>query len=247
MPQAALLDYGRHAFEFIERLNSLSNSRDVASHLQNAIAPFDLETVLLMGLPNPEQRFEDIVLARRWPAEWFKTYTESGYVHVDPALRHLKRTAKPFEWSEVRFDPEREPRAKQLMQRRWDFGFRGCLVIPIPGPGGSIACVSLGTMTRFSVSARDRPALHLMAYYGFERAARLRTNNSVNRKRPLTDREREVLHWAAVGKSAWEIGEILAIAERTVTDHVQSACRKLGAVNRTHAVALAMRDGLMSI
>jgi LuxR family quorum sensing-dependent transcriptional regulator len=146
-----------------------------------------------------------------------------------------------------KFDPEREPRAKELMQRRFDFGFRGCLVIPIPGPGGSIACVSMGTMRRFSVSARDRPALRLMGYYAFERAARLRTNNSVNPKRTLTNREQEVLHWAAVGKSAWEIGEILAITERTVTDHVQSACRKLGSVNRTHAVALALRDGLISI
>ena len=63
----------------------------------------------------------------------------------------------------------------------------------------------------------------------------------------LTAREAEVLTWVARGKSAWEIGEILHIAKRTVDEHVQTAVRKLGAVNRTHAVAIAVRDGIISL
>lgn len=63
----------------------------------------------------------------------------------------------------------------------------------------------------------------------------------------LTAREIEVLSWVARGKSAWEIGEILHIAKRTVDEHVQTAVRKMGAVNRTHAVALAIRDRVISI
>ena len=62
---------------------------------------------------------------------------------------------------------------------------------------------------------------------------------------PLTPREREVLAWVSRGKSAWEIGQILHITKRTVDEHVQKAVRKLGAVNRTHAVAIALRDRLI--
>jgi LuxR family quorum sensing-dependent transcriptional regulator len=51
----------------------------------------------------------------------------------------------------------------------------------------------------------------------------------------------------AQGKSAWEIGEILNITKRTVDEHVQTAVRKLGAVNRTHAVALAVRNQIVEI
>jgi len=58
----------------------------------------------------------------------------------------------------------------------------------------------------------------------------------------LTPREHEVLWWAAQGKSAWEIGEILHISKRTVDEHTQKAIRKLGAVNRTQAVAVALRE-----
>ncbi len=72
---------------------------------------------------------------------------------------------------------------------------------------------------------------------------------SARRKRvsPLTSRESEVLQWVARGKSAWEIGEILCITKRTVDQHVQSTVRKLGAANRIHAVALAIRDRIIEL
>jgi LuxR family quorum sensing-dependent transcriptional regulator len=53
----------------------------------------------------------------------------------------------------------------------------------------------------------------------------------------LTDRERDSLAWVAEGKSDWEIAMILGLAESTVRFHVDNARRKLGAVNRTQAVA----------
>jgi LuxR family transcriptional regulator, quorum-sensing system regulator BjaR1 len=54
-----------------------------------------------------------------------------------------------------------------------------------------------------------------------------------------------VLAWTAAGKPAREIGEILGIAKRTVDSHAESALRKLGAANRTQAVALAIRQRLI--
>jgi LuxR family quorum sensing-dependent transcriptional regulator len=67
------------------------------------------------------------------------------------------------------------------------------------------------------------------------------------RQGKLTPRESEVLRWVANGKSAWEVGEILHITKRTVDEHVQTAVRKLNAANRTHAVALALRDGILKL
>jgi LuxR family quorum sensing-dependent transcriptional regulator len=69
------------------------------------------------------------------------------------------------------------------------------------------------------------------------------------RKRPntITARESEVLKWVARGKSAREIAEILNITKRTVDAHVHSAIRKIGAVNRTNAVAIAIRDRIIDV
>jgi len=62
----------------------------------------------------------------------------------------------------------------------------------------------------------------------------------------LSPRERECLKWAAVGKSEWEISQILGISEHTSEKHLLNAKAKLGAVNRVQAVAEAIRRGYIS-
>jgi LuxR family transcriptional regulator, quorum-sensing system regulator BjaR1 len=66
-------------------------------------------------------------------------------------------------------------------------------------------------------------------------------------KAALTARECEVLALVAHGKSARAIGEALHIAKRTVDEHVHTSVLKLRALNRTHAVAIALRNGIIEI
>ncbi len=61
--------------------------------------------------------------------------------------------------------------------------------------------------------------------------------------RRLTDRENEILRWVMEGKSTWDIAQILNITERTVKFHVDKIMKKLNAVNRAHAVAIALSMG----
>jgi DNA-binding CsgD family transcriptional regulator len=61
----------------------------------------------------------------------------------------------------------------------------------------------------------------------------------------LTDREREVLVLLARGLQLEEIGRELGIGAETVRTHVRNANERLGAVNRTHAVAIAIRKKLI--
>lgn len=65
--------------------------------------------------------------------------------------------------------------------------------------------------------------------------------------RALTHREREVLEQAALGMSNRQIGVELAIAEQTVKNHLSSAMRKLALHDRTHAVVIAIGQGLISL
>lgn len=61
----------------------------------------------------------------------------------------------------------------------------------------------------------------------------------------LTERELEVLAGMCEGRSNIEIGRALFLSEDTVKTHARRLYRKLGAADRAHAVAIAMRRGLV--
>ena len=61
----------------------------------------------------------------------------------------------------------------------------------------------------------------------------------------LTRREIEVLALTAVGNTRVEVSRILSVSEETIKAHLENACRKLHATNKTHAITIAMTLGLI--
>jgi len=62
----------------------------------------------------------------------------------------------------------------------------------------------------------------------------------------MTIREKEVLRWTAEGKTAYEIGQILSVSERTVNFHINNVVTKLAASNKTQAAVKATALGLLA-
>lgn len=63
----------------------------------------------------------------------------------------------------------------------------------------------------------------------------------------LTERERDVLRHVAGGNRNRDIGERLSISEETVKVHMKHIMEKLGASDRTQAVAIAVRRGIIQL
>jgi DNA-binding CsgD family transcriptional regulator len=89
--------------------------------------------------------------------------------------------------------------------------------------------------------------IQLFAVHAQDAALRLFVApNAVALERPkLTPRELEALRWTMEGKTAWEVGTILGISERTAVLHLQNAMHKLEATNKHQAVLKALRLGLI--
>ena len=64
---------------------------------------------------------------------------------------------------------------------------------------------------------------------------------------PLTPRETQVLELVADGLPNKAIAGALGVSDETVKFHLASVFGKLGATNRTDAVRLALRHGLITI
>ncbi|HUB81638.1 MAG TPA: response regulator transcription factor [Bryobacteraceae bacterium] len=62
-----------------------------------------------------------------------------------------------------------------------------------------------------------------------------------------TPREIEVLRLIAAGNTNKEIGALLSLTEVTVKSHVKNILSKLGANDRTHAVTLALKRGIIEL
>lgn len=241
-----LCDHGAAAFTFIERLEDLSTVDAIMEAMRDGLTLFGFENFIITGLPNPQERFEQMVLLRQWPMGWFELYAREDYIRVDPVIRLCRRTTTPFEWTEAPYDPEGEPRSAEVMRRAVDYRMQRGFCLPIHGLNGYEACLSMSGV-HLDLTARTKPAIHLMAMYAFERVRQIVQPERRGLDNPLTPREREVLAWAAAGKSAGETGEILGITERTVLAHTGNACQKLGAANKTQAVVRALQHRLISV
>lgn len=228
----------QEAVEFIDRLNEFKTEAEVNAALLSVLGLWDIEHFAFASIPQPHQTVVEVELTRNIPQAWFDHYRENNFVQIDAAIRHAKHTIDPFRYLEA---PDPENKAERLIAGLRDAGLAEGLMVPVSGPIGT---KGIAWLQGKHISGTAPAFLHTIVLYAYERLARLHNNNAPP---ALTQRECEVLTWAALGKSAWETGEILKIGQRTVEEHIYTAMRKLGAANRVHAVALGLRDRLITI
>ena len=63
----------------------------------------------------------------------------------------------------------------------------------------------------------------------------------------LTEREIQVLREVAAGNANKMVAQLLHVSEETIKAHMKSILSKLGANDRTHAVTIAVRRGIIEI
>lgn len=235
------------ALDVVDEIASATTLDALYSLLDQTFRGFAIDQFIISGIPMPHERLEQAVVLRHWPAGWFEMYVREDFVRIDPVVRMCKATTMPFEWCQAVAAAPPAERTAGVMDLARDFGLLRGFSLPIHGVNGYEACISLSGRAP-DLDAGTKPALHLIAMYAFEHARKLAPVAFQSpRKNPLTVREREVLTWAAVGKSHTDIAEIMSITERTVTAHSVNATHKLGAANKTQAVVKAMQANFIRI
>lgn len=139
----------------------------------------------------------------------------------------------PFDW-EVRGDWQSA--AEEWERRRCPYD------AALARLGGDVSAVktALAAFRRLGAKAAARRAQQRLAMLR-ERAPRTRRADTLSDPHALTGRQRQVFDLLAMGRSNREIAAELNISPKTVGHHVEAILVKLGAENRTHAVAHALR------
>lgn len=177
-----------------------------------------------------------------WPSDWLLRYMEHTWAGNNPFISRGGITSEPFVWSQSRseHDPVGDPLWFISDYCRFAMGSGVCIT----------SCGTTGSVAGAILSGRQadltQPAISFLqaaVLLARDKLARLRFKQSMSSKRRLSNRERQILTWTALGKSAWDISCILGISEVTAHKHVSSAMKKLNSVNKAHAVATALLTG----
>ena len=165
---------------------------------------------------------------------------------IDPTIRHAKQSVSPLTWSRELFDTGP---LSQLAKEAGAVGFNHGWTKPFRDSNGKFGALTLarGEGAISAAEVREKQAmlqwLALAAHTVLFPVLLARHQNESLAK--LTLREIDFLRLASQGKTAGETAVAMAVTERTVNFHIGNAMEKLGVSNKTHAVALAMRLGLL--
>ncbi|MBB5046873.1 LuxR family quorum sensing-dependent transcriptional regulator [Rhodopseudomonas rhenobacensis] len=201
------------------------------------------------------------------PIAWEHAYRQNDFIRVDPALARARRTNTPFAWHHLDLPRQigrRRPPENRMMDAAKEFGFTDGYVVPFHYRNRLGAIHSSSTVFFWVDSAscfqklfaEHRHELHLIMIYWIQRAidvvGRDRRNACAIFRPPdvelplhLTLREREVMSWAARGKTVADTAEILGLSAETVDGFIKQALRKLNASNKTHGVAKGIALGVV--
>jgi LuxR family transcriptional regulator len=197
----------------------------------------------------------NLLRTRNVPDSFTALWGQGCYYRIDPVQQICLDHTMPFVWSyrgggprilERLLTREHAPVVSYMNDMRMNCG----VTVPVHTARGELATVTalrLDPEPEFLREAeRQLGAFALLAHCFHASASRAfdrRTRTCPHVR--LTPRETECLRWVAEGKTAQDIAVILGRSLATVCLHIANATRKLGAQNRSQAVARAAHYRLL--
>lgn len=165
----------------------------------------------------------------------------------DRAFEICFRRLLPLDWAELRFKDQSVQHIHEVAEQ---FGVgRHGISIPIrePGIGDAMFSINFECDDRHWGEVRQRlvNTAHLFAHYFHQRMKPVIAARTMSAEFDLSPREREVLQWAAEGKTARETAHLLGLSESAVNLYSAKAMAKLRAKTKAQAVAIAVRNAIL--
>lgn len=229
-------------------------SRDVATRELNTLVDLlGYKFYCIFHEPKPIENPAQLILAGNWEQRWIERFVAKKYIVSDPTLKFLLRANRSFSWARAVAAYEQHPqfsRMQKMMQDAKSFGLAFGHIFPIFGRNGLMGALTLGGPDQVELSPLEMTLLEgaaratyfrLLEFDGMEFADRVGEGMDIM----LTHREVQALSNMADGMTSPEIAELLKVAPTTIDWYGASVQEKLKAKNRIHAVAIALRKGLI--
>ncbi len=177
---------------------------------------------------------------------WKDSCRNDVLIRSDPLVRHVSASSLPVVWDRAMYE---KAGAGNLWELAKSHGFDSGIAVSLRdhlGNGYKIGLSCDQPLTK-DPAELSRLVADAQLFGAFAQSAMMRVwNPKPEADFPaLTAREVECLSWTLEGKTAWELGCILGITERTANFHLGNAIQKLDCDNKHSAVIKAMRLGVI--
>jgi LuxR family quorum-sensing system transcriptional regulator SolR len=194
-------------------------------------------------LPIPVSR-PVVTLFNNYPQAWKAMYAERGYIDIDPTVEHGRKSCLPVIWS-----PQLYEMAPAFWEEARGQGLYTGWAQSTRDDRGAVGMLTLARSAKQIDAAEilaDKARMCWLTQFAHVGMAGLLLPKAVPESTvTLTLREKEVLRWTAEGKTAYEIGQILSVSERTVNFHINNVVCKFDASNKTQAAVKAATLGML--
>ncbi len=230
---------------FLDCLETTESTDDLSSIANSLRDIYDVENVAYLALNLNGAPFSAVTYDPKWAAH----YEAQGYQTIDPVVRGAMQQFHPLDWRRLDWSNKR---ARTFFHEAVDFGVgRQGYTIPIRGPNGQMALFAINHNSDdeewekyIKENAHD---FMIISHYLHRKALEIVNVPEKIEPKDLSPREQDVLKYLGVGFSRSQTAEKLNISEHTLRVYVDAARYKLGALNTTHAVALAMSRGIITV
>lgn len=234
--------------DICEKLATARSLQEFEEALERAGYELGCSNVSGTYAENPQNKSMRYVRDYGKPPPEFDEYYDLSKSVRDPVLQLLKTEIRPIVWGQKLYA---DAGAGELWEEMATFGMKRGVAVSVNTSDGRRVVLGVEQDNRGPMSPVEQEmlsqAVSLLAAHAAVGAATLLQSERFHQllEARLSDRERECLCWSAAGKTSWEIGQILTVAESTVVKHLESCMRKLKAANRVQAVALATKLGMI--
>lgn len=232
-------------FDQIDALNDigavLAFARDVCT--QSGAVRMSYHVTPLFGEPNS---IATAVYAEGFSQEWLECYDREEFRLSDPIPGRVMASGKMMTWLEAQGAGPNSAANNAYFAAMHQHGLIHGFGIALFGPGGrdAYAGFDFGKPVR-EVETDKVGTVRSVAQAGHQRICMLL--EQATPMPALSEREIEVLTWAARGKSQSTIATILDISPDTVKTYSKRIYAKLDVTDRVGAVVKALRLGLVKV
>jgi DNA-binding CsgD family transcriptional regulator len=240
------------AVDSVDHLNllaeiaTLQTQFDIFRFLKRVTEHFGMRCFIVMKVPGATaQDIQATSVITNWPANVLARYDAEGLLTASPVVQKLRESTLPFSYDTEKVNENRSGDKKSIALDLFiSNGMARGAYFPVCDPAGERSAIGFSG-SRALLSQYETMQLLIICVHVCDRLYQI-GRKDVRGGEELTEREIDCLNWTAAGKTSAEISEILGLSEHTVNHYLNRATKKLDTVNRTQAVAKALRMGIIN-